>query len=375
MKSIKFNEITSSIIFDDLKSSWNDLLLKQSHLSFFLSWEWLNTWWHTYANDTDKLFILLFEENNEVIGIVPLYIQNNEVIRFIGTGESEAEEVSSEYLDVICSIDNTNSIVKLLSTALTVKLNTVVKLEFNNYLINSAIHETIIQLKSQHWHHITLSGIRYQASLKEGFTHYKQSCSKSLIKKLLRHKNKFTSSLNGLLIPYHTQHKYVEGLNLLASLHSNRWQKKNLDGAFTSNTFFEFHYQFCQLALKNNWLNIYTLESNENNIAAIYNINFQETCYFYQMGIDTDFKPNLSPGYLIHLLLIEQSINNKLHFYDFMKGTEQASYKSNLSDVRTKMFNAVLLKKNQPNFLKMLILRKKKLKGLIKKWYDRFQNR
>lgn len=375
MKSIKVSEITSSVIFDDLKLSWNSLLNKQPHLSFFLSWEWMYTWWQHYATCNDKLCIFLFEKNGEIIGIVPLYIQNNEAIRFIGTGEAEHEEVASEYLDIICSTENAKPIINLLSSALNEKLKTVFKLEFNNYLVNSAIDQTINQIKEQYWQHITLSGVRYQASLVGDFENYKQSCSKSLIKKLVRHKNKFLVHLNGKILPFHTKEKYIDGLNILSSLHSKRWRNKGLSGAFTSESFINFHYHFCLYALENNWLQIYTLEADDKTIAAIYNINFQKTSYFYQMGIDTDFKPNLSPGFLIHFLLIEQSINKKKHFYDFMKGDEKESYKSNLADIRTEMFNAIILKKNKFNFFKMLILYKKKFKGIIRKWHESFQNK
>lgn len=365
MKSIKVSEITSPVIFKDLKSCWRSLLLDQSHLSFFLSWEWMHTWWHHYAAINDKLCIFIFEEGYEIIGIAPLYIQNNKTIRFIGTGEPESEEVASEYLDIICSIDNTKPIVKLLSSRLNRKLQTVFTLEVNNYIKNSAIDKTLALIKGKFWQHISLSGVRYQAYLANGFENYQRNCSKSLIKKLTRHKNKFQLHLNGRITPYHSREKYVDGLNILSSLHSKRWENKGLSGAFTSEKFINFHHQFCLYAIEYDWLQIYTLEAKDKTIAAIYNISFQETTYFYQMGIDTDFKPNLSPGFLIHFLLIEQSANEKKHFYDLMKGNEEDSYKSNISDVHTKMFNAIILKKNKFNFFRILKLQVKKLKGFI----------
>lgn len=365
--SIKINEISNVSTFNQLEFIWDELLSQTNHLSFFLSWKWLNLWWGNYSSESDFLYILLIEEDGVVIAIAPFYYQNNYTLRFLGTGEPENEEVATEYLDIICRqshADKVNESLAKYFNNIVVKANKVV---FNNYLPTSTVYKLLSLIENDFWLCNKVIGVRYRAKLPDTFTIFKEQCSKSLIKRLQRHRKKFESSLSGEFYICKERSDLNKTMLLLDKLHTQRWQSKNKIGAFTSKRFREFHFDFCKYSLENKSLQLWTLKASNQTIAVIYSINYNDTYYFYQSGIDTFFKPNISPGYLSHFLLIEMCIGNHINYYDFMKGSFEGSYKESFSNEKLSMYESVLLKKSLRNVPAML-------KSKIKKLYIEIRN-
>jgi CelD/BcsL family acetyltransferase involved in cellulose biosynthesis len=341
-------EINNHDEFDALGEQWSELIAELPHISFFLSWEWLNTWWHTYATRDDKLNIILVKSNQKLIAIFPLYRQNNNTLRFIGTGEQETDEVATEYIDIICSKVHENAI----NTALTLHLKaSKLNFIFNNYLENSALELFITKLSAYCWSSKVVCGISYRAKLNNTLQTFTNQCSKSLIKRLNRAKNKFYVELNGRVENYQTPEQVDEAFKILKTLHTQRWNNKNADGVFGSEKFLHFHNKFIPQAINNNWLRIHIMYANNIAIAAIYCIEYKNSYFFYQSGVKDNFKPNISPGYLMHLLQIESAIKKELLYYDYMKGSIEKSYKSKLSNDQKIMYNSSLITKSFKNTL------------------------
>ena len=56
--------------FEKLKEPWNALLAQNHTRSAFLTWEWLFSWWQTYA-DKKELWIITTWQDDELVGIMP----------------------------------------------------------------------------------------------------------------------------------------------------------------------------------------------------------------------------------------------------------------------------------------------------------------
>src|SRR5215510_14908358 len=91
--------------FSALRAEWNDLLSRSSADTIFLTWEWLFSWWQSYASPRDFLYIIVVrEDTGELVGIVPTYVhvkawlplRTVKILRFIGDGSGD-----SDYLDAI----------------------------------------------------------------------------------------------------------------------------------------------------------------------------------------------------------------------------------------------------------------------------------
>ena len=107
----KIKQIINQNSFLKLKEDWNFLLKNSGNRNIFLTWEWLYNWWN-YYNEGQKLFILVIELNNKIVGIAPFYLKYEKIfgikiqaLRFLGD-----VEVCSEQLDLITHPDYLNEI-------------------------------------------------------------------------------------------------------------------------------------------------------------------------------------------------------------------------------------------------------------------------
>jgi CelD/BcsL family acetyltransferase involved in cellulose biosynthesis len=361
--AIEIIEIKKVAQFDKMEQEWTQHLSALKHLSFFMTWKWLNLWWHTFSTPSDSLKIILIKEQQELIAILPLYVKDKACIMFIGQGEKEQDEVSTEYIDIIAKKGLNSSTIQTIEKHLSE--STINHFVFQNYLPNSAISQLICKLNSNYWTNTYLAGKRYIANLNTELNSTLTQFNPSLIKRLLRAKRKAETKLDMQLVNHNTQESVKQGMKNLEKTHQLRWQSKNKLGVFNSELFKYFHQHFSQYALHHHWLELNTLVINNQDIATIYCINYGNKCYFYQSGIDTTFRPNISPGYLIHILQMEKSINKSILAYDFMKGSVSGSYKKKISNESCNMYTTKMVKKSLRNLFRVLIWKVKKLRMII----------
>ena len=94
--------------FAALAKEWNQLLEQSASNTLTLTYEWLSSWWEVFGEGRE-LYILLVRDGEELIGIAPMLkrtVQHYGVlpfrrIEFLASGEEEADEICSDYLDFI----------------------------------------------------------------------------------------------------------------------------------------------------------------------------------------------------------------------------------------------------------------------------------
>ncbi len=92
-----------------ITQQWQRLVDQSSDLSPFSSPQWVLTWYKNYWQNDWELSIYAGYINNELVVILPCYIQHSPKFPYLklmyplGQGEPEEEEISSEYCDVIVS--------------------------------------------------------------------------------------------------------------------------------------------------------------------------------------------------------------------------------------------------------------------------------
>ena len=99
----EFNfDVCSNWIFDNkYRIGWNELVDNHYQANIFLTIEWLELWWNTFAQKSDVLKLVFIHQRDELIAIAPFYQKAGKELRFIGTGEAEEAEVASEFLDIL----------------------------------------------------------------------------------------------------------------------------------------------------------------------------------------------------------------------------------------------------------------------------------
>ncbi|MGB9586223.1 MAG: hypothetical protein ACPL7A_02240, partial [Anaerolineales bacterium] len=93
--------------FENLSTTWNELLLKSASHVPFLRHEYLFNWWQTLGGgewQNGKLSIILAQDDHQqVFGIAPLFLtrnhQNENVLMFLGSIEI------SDFLDFIVPLE------------------------------------------------------------------------------------------------------------------------------------------------------------------------------------------------------------------------------------------------------------------------------
>jgi CelD/BcsL family acetyltransferase involved in cellulose biosynthesis len=352
--AITLETISSNCEFNKIKAEWQYLIEKSDSTTFFLSFHWLYIWWQHYSSAKDTLNVIILRDNNELAAIFPLYISQN-VLRFIGTNNNDTDEVCTEYCDIICLKGFEDIAVPLLAKEMNNYLRHSFELQFSDYLENSILNKLVIKLQLQYWVIKQNVGVRYCASLPASFDSYLTSLSPSFTKKMRRLSKKCNNQLDSHIDKTVSKENIITNLKILKKLHTSHWNLKEKTGAFSSVRFFNFHYDLCISLHHEQKLQLWILSIAEEPISAIYCIDDKNTRYFYQTGINTKFKPNISPGNLLHLHVIEDAINNGFQRYDFMKGDATNSYKQTFTNHTYNMYNAHIFKKSPRNTYKMVL--------------------
>ena len=109
MKDVEVTLITDGAGFAGLQTDWQDLMPRAAKSSVFMSWEWQFTWWQHYGQG-QALRLLVARRGDCVVGILPLYLQRQTVLRLIpvrilrnvGTGGDTAPDDLDALIDAGC---------------------------------------------------------------------------------------------------------------------------------------------------------------------------------------------------------------------------------------------------------------------------------
>ncbi|MBN2436909.1 MAG: GNAT family N-acetyltransferase [Spirochaetes bacterium] len=367
--------------FINLKNEWSQLLSCSFSPSITQSWEWMHTWWDIYGKERD-LLIFLGYQNGNLVGIAPLSVIRKRIpyykifkyktVWFLGSGQTRARGVISDYLDLI------------------------VKQGDEEQFIDGLLQ---YMSKYQDWDEIILENISTEAAsawllekfskkyrlkfkiidrtpsilikLPDSWDEYFRSISSSTRYKIKRGRKEF-KKLGGTYRRINAENELQQAFTDLEKLHQHRWDSKGIAGAFSSREWKSFHKKLMPLLLRKKQLRLSFLYLNNKPVAANYNFAFNEKIYSYQSGMIPHENKHIRLGFILHSYCIEESIKEGFREYDFLKiGASGAGYKSmwanNLRDLLTlrisrnskkdKIFNILNESLNKTKSIKHKILK------------------
>ena len=123
---IKLGLVSTDCEFDALEAGWKNLVDNNTAISVFQSWEWQRTWWQYYGLN-QPLQIIVAYDDNEIVGIFPLYIQKRRILkvfeinqlRLIGTGG----DTSPDDLGVLVHPNYEEDVLKKVSDYILLNMN------------------------------------------------------------------------------------------------------------------------------------------------------------------------------------------------------------------------------------------------------------
>ena len=341
--------ITREEDFLKLEPEWNTLLRQSKADNIFLTWEWVSTWWRVFGKEK-SLYVLTFHQENELVGIVPLYLRKTgyygilpvRSLMLLGTGES----VRSEYLDLIVKpgreIDVIRSVLEWLRKSQDWDIAFLKDLRGESPLVSrfeDSPSDTGLPCPSwrtENCHAVKLSG---------SYPEYLKSLSKQLRKNINNRRRKLG---NNYAVEYRTLDKEEEigrWMGNLKELHQKRMREKGLGGKFSNPDYESFHAAIAELFFRRGWLRMAGLSLDSVPRAIRYGFFYGNKVYGYQTGFDPDFAREGVMQVLISRS-IEEGFASGWSEIDFMAGGDP--HKMRFGNAVRRIFTFTVFNKTVP---------------------------
>lgn len=315
--------IEDTASFERLREEWNHLLEASAANGFFLTWEWLYTWWK-HLSDGRRLFITALRCDRELVAIAPLALRPPGVARllpfraleFLGSGI-----IGSDYLDFIVRRGKEAEAIKLLTEHLAGKklMMELTQLQRGTCLameVGARLGRrdwTFAETKTNICPYIDLSGHAWQSYLATLGSEHRYNFQRRLKNLTKRFEVRFERALS--------EEQRREALALLVALHNRRWQGHGCSEAFYRAPLLSFHEEISRLALERGWLRLFVLRLDGKPVASLYGFMYRRTFYFFQSGFDPGYGKH-SVGLVTMGLAIKSAIKEGAEEYDMLHGDE-----------------------------------------------------
>lgn len=280
---------------------WEDLRLRTLEPTPFQSYDWLRCWCLTWPQ---KPIVFLAYHGKDLVGAWPLVRSGwfGDTLRSMGTGPSDIldpiveptmrDEVLGSLIDRICK---TRKLIDLHQIRQPLPLP-------KSFSSTEQAKCLVLSLPATFEDYLTTLGRSLRADIK---------------------RNRSESRAARFKLEHADESNSERCIELLFELHRLRWRRKRLPGAFVGRSL-RFQRQWLPIGIANGavWLSI--LHIDEKPAGAIYAFKDCETCFFYQAGMDPEFRGD-SPGTTLIASTIERAIREGCRRFDFLRGDE--SYK------------------------------------------------
>ncbi|MBI4526163.1 MAG: GNAT family N-acetyltransferase [Deltaproteobacteria bacterium] len=320
---LKIDLIQDHAGFERLKPEWDALLAASESDCFFLTWEWLFTWWK-HLSGRRMLVLLTVRDAGKLIAIAPLAARSRSFVRlapfgsveFLGTGS-----VGSDYLDVIARRGSEMQAWEaladyLLGRKIVMKLSQLKEGSLAARLAAALQREgnwKIVQSKIEICPFINLTGHTWETYLATLGPAHRQNYQRRL--------RNLTKGFDMRLEPVCVEAERGGVLRKVFELHHRRWNERGGSSAFHSAGLLSFHDELSCLALARGWLRLFVLWLNEKPVACIYGFRYRDVFYFYQSGFDPAYSKQ-SVGMVLMGLVIRSAIEEGALEYDLLHGSE-----------------------------------------------------
>lgn len=306
-----------------IRENWLKLEEVALFKNLFNSYDWVETWTRHYAHYIERLLIFTYWREGELCSILPLYINtsNANTAYYISSFEPSHIETCSEAQDFMSLSVDTLPPVRMFKHHLVAQgINNI---KMSNLSPRSLFLSWASDLPG--FREVTKERVRFYTPLPTGIG--------KLDKKTRRYRKAATKIGMKIRKVSHLEELEVV-FSALTKLNSERWIAKGQPAIFVEKIFTDFHKDIARKLLMSNKLSLYYLFKQNNIVAVNYSIVSGHSLIFYQSGNNTSFRPNLSPGIILHYAQAIEAQNQGKDIYDFMSSSSASDYKSKLTDTK-----------------------------------------
>ncbi len=282
-----------------LTPAWRELLAASAADEPMQSPAWLLTWWQIYGADTGRLLrVGLFYEQNRLVGLAPFCLRRFHYrpgipftrLEFLGSDVDEQDGVCSIYLNLLARAGLEKRVAEAFvgemvqgsfgpwsEVVLSAMNGDQPMCTFLLEAFRTAGYEATQQTTTQA-PYLTLSF---------SWDGYLQSLNKKHRRNVKHTLQTFEAwaGTDWKLEEARTDEEFARGQQVLAALHTQRWQQGETNaGAFAAPRFEAFHHAYMPLAFRDNKLQLLWLTVRGEPIVAHYQLISNNKVYFYQCG-------------------------------------------------------------------------------------------
>lgn len=335
-----------------LAPAWQRLLDDSALKSVFLTWEWQRAWLDHYLVPGDEPWVLVLREGGHIVGIAP-FLRQIETrhgrpairrLRFLGTGEPEAEEVVSEAMDIISLPGQEAKAATIVARYLMEHSPEWDVLYFQDIRHDSLIRQLLLPLLQQEG---------WKATETAEWANYSVILPATLMEYIARHPKKRRYQFNRGLRELREQRGEFKVLTDAAEidhyldewkrLHEIRWQSHGKPGIFATPRVQAFHAQVMRDMLAVGRLEFSLLSFDGRAVSANYSLGYKKSWQYYQTGFDPGYTGVHSVGMMHLLQCFQRHLDAGGQEFDFLKSdTTDISYKTTYGCVATPIYDLTI---------------------------------
>jgi CelD/BcsL family acetyltransferase involved in cellulose biosynthesis len=300
-----------------LGASWNALLAQTQDPTVFQTWEWVSTWWKHHGRG--RPYVLVARQGNEVVGLLPLVMT-----RYRGSPIRQLRFMSAPLADVqnlIVHRDHEPACAGLFLRALGDMpgwdLADLADVPERSALGEVTAPDSLAFGRSQH-------RICPYIALPQTWDAFAHSLQPKMRKRTAYYRRRLKRELQAV-------HETVgeaareETMHDLFALHSQRWRKRGVGGAFSTPQTRALHLELSRQLLARGDLRLHRLRIRGRTAAVLYCFHHARRVSYYLSGFDLAFA-KYSIGHDLVAYAIEDAIGLGATEFDFLRGDEAYKY-------------------------------------------------
>ena len=319
--------LSASSQLDALEKELSELIKKIPDVPIFQTWEWIKTWWLYFSENRQLCILTARDQNGALIGIAPLMHEVYQkgpiklsTLAFIGTGH-----VCPTHLKILSNPENLERISHTFIRYLRERVAPWDILRISSVVSNSPEKNMLVAMGGK-----TRIGSQIPTlyiPLPNNWDGYLKTIGRKFRRANINSRQKLENDYRGQVsISCITEHDEVHHtFEKLEELIKQRCHSKGIPTAWDETSFTQFHRSFASIALDRGWLRLYTLTVKDQMIAIIYNLNFNDCAFGYNMGYDARWG-HYNPGRILIAYSIESAIMESVKIFDMGRGDTEYKY-------------------------------------------------
>jgi CelD/BcsL family acetyltransferase involved in cellulose biosynthesis len=319
--------ITEAAALADLRSEWRQLHAA-SNADLFLSWDWLMPWWQHLSGDRELFIMLAHDDGGLLRGLLALSAETTRVgfrrvrrLRFLGD-----DRVGSDYLDALIEPGWNRAVTQAFGAALVARRSEWDLLELRDMDQQSNTPHELLDALGGEFDMRTRNGLLCPVQDFQPGLPLDDFMSQTSRFQNYTRRRKWLERQPGFRIEICRDENTLQpAMENFFRLHRLRWLEDGGSSGISGAQDEAFHRDAMTRLMAAGQLRLYTLWVDGLAVASVYALIHRRTFYYYQSGMDPDWRSR-SPGLVLIGETFADAIRSGLTRYDFLRGEE--AYKS-----------------------------------------------